>query len=382
MEFPINSWELSPCFRDNQNKITLLDSLFATGRVAGNSIRVVSEASPDGPAQLNIDLAAKRLVSTRNFLSRRYGLNPDSLELVNGKVDWKGFRCYLAQSGVPASAQLLSIASSGNDADPASAAHRIKALKAHNSGRTWKWIAKEVLPHFRRSRLITVVMPAAELDMADIDTIPERDIAPESRERADSIAAELTEESPLPEISTTAESTTAPCHRTWHLSTNLPELAMLIGNLGVGYDFACNWSAMLSVHYSAVNYGSARRKFRTFMLRPEVRWWTNTAGKGLFVDAHLGLAYYNVALKHWDYRVQDAGGKTPALGGGLGVGYRLRLHNHWAIEAQIGAGLYRLKYDRFENRPGGALVSTRSQVWAGIDNVGLSVVYNFRSQPR
>lgn len=91
------------------------------------------------------------------------------------------------------------------------------------------------------------------------------------------------------------------------------------------------------------------------------------------------MVSYNFARKGWSYRIQDVGGDHPALGGGIGAGWRMPLsrNGRWSAEAQIGAGCYALKYDRFENRPDGPLVDTRTRTWFGIDNVSVSVVYNF-----
>lgn len=66
------------------------------------------------------------------------------------------------------------------------------------------------------------------------------------------------------------------------------------------------------------------------------------------------------------------------------MGYRLPLGNtgRWAVQAQIGAGVYHLHYNRFVNEKNGKLVDTKTRTWAGIDNVALSLVYNFKTSAR
>ncbi|MCM1336604.1 MAG: DUF3575 domain-containing protein [Candidatus Amulumruptor caecigallinarius] len=173
-----------------------------------------------------------------------------------------------------------------------------------------------------------------------------------------------------------ASSTGSTCG--WTLSTNAVEWGMFISNISGGYNFGRSWTAALSLHYSGINYMTSRRKFRTFIVRPEMRWWPRAGYTGFFIDAHLEMAYYNFALTSRRYRIQDRDGSHPALGGGLGVGYRLRLGSgRWALEGQVGAGVYHLDYDRFYNRPNGQYVDTRRRTWFGIDNVALSIVYNF-----
>lgn len=170
----------------------------------------------------------------------------------------------------------------------------------------------------------------------------------------------------------------------WGLSTNVVGLGMGIANASGHFAFARQWTAELTVGYSAWDYFSADRKFRTFTVRPEVRWWARPVSSGgLFVDAHLAMTAYNFVLPGWEYRIQDRDGKHPALGGGLGLGYRLNLGSGaWALEAQAGVGVYHLDYCRYVNRPNGPLADTRRRTWVGLDNAALSIVYTFNANSR
>ena len=170
--------------------------------------------------------------------------------------------------------------------------------------------------------------------------------------------------------------------RGWSVSTNAFAWGMAVTNIGFEKRFDnSQWSANFTMYYSAWNYGKQTRKFRTFTLRPEARYWfdrTNDRG-GWFAEAHLGLMWYNVAMPSWDYRVQDHGGHNPNIGGGLGGGWRYIpwRDKHWSFEASIGFGVYGAKYDRFVNEPNGKLVDTHRCCWVGLDNVSISVVYTF-----
>lgn len=169
------------------------------------------------------------------------------------------------------------------------------------------------------------------------------------------------------------------CPESWRLSTNAVAWGMAITNLGVECDLARRWSVALSLYYSGWNYLKETRKFRTFIIRPEARYWFADGHRGFFAEGHLELAYYNFALPSWKYRIQDRDGRHPALGGGIGLGYRLPLRNpQWAVEAQVGTGVYHLSYDRFENRPDGPLHDTRTKTWFGVDNVSVGISFNFK----
>lgn len=185
---------------------------------------------------------------------------------------------------------------------------------------------------------------------------------------------------PLLKAQEPADTMTQEMPRRWYLKTSIPSWIVAVTNIAGEYDFADRWSAALDLRYSAWNYGKQTRKFRTFQFRPEVRYWFGDGHNGLFVDAHLAMISYNVALPSWKYRIQDRNGKHPALGGGFGVGYRLNLtkDSRWRAEASIGFGVYALDYNRYYNvdpTKRGQLHDTRKRTFFGIDNVSLSVVY-------
>ena len=153
---------------------------------------------------------------------------------------------------------------------------------------------------------------------------------------------------------------------------------MLIGNVGVEYQFSQRLSAELWIYYSALNYFHRTTKFRTFTVMPTFKWWFAGHNLQWWADAHLGLGFFNYA-KGGQWRYQDRNGNTPALGGGLGIGVRIPLSkNHrWWLEPSVGVGAYRLNYDKFENCPNGKLVDTRHRTFFGLDRVSLAISYRF-----
>ena len=161
------------------------------------------------------------------------------------------------------------------------------------------------------------------------------------------------------------------------IRTSIPSWAAAVINIAGEYNFHDRWSMGLDLLYSGWDYGRSDRKFRTYQVRPEVRYWLREDRLGIFADAHLAVIGYNVALPSWKYRIQDHDGKRPALGGGLGIGYRFKLGHskHWRIEANVGFGVYALYYDRYYNNRQGQLFDSHKRVFFGIDNVSLSLVY-------
>ena len=157
--------------------------------------------------------------------------------------------------------------------------------------------------------------------------------------------------------------------------------ALAIANAAVEIDLCKHWSFNLPVYYSAWDYFSETVKFRTFAVQPEIRYWFSTKenrNNGWFAGGHFGLAYYNIAT-NGEYRTQDHDGTSPALGGGLAVGYRMPIskNNRWKMEFSIGAGVYKLHHDKFRNYHNELLVYTEKKTYIGIDQASVSFSYTF-----
>ena len=165
------------------------------------------------------------------------------------------------------------------------------------------------------------------------------------------------------------------------LKSNLLGWAMGVSNFAVEIDMAEHWSFHLPLYYSAWNYFKPTTKFRILATQPEIRYWFSENNENFFLGAHFGMAYFNVAAGG-AYRYQDHYKKTPALGGGLTVGYRMpiRKKSNWKVEFSVGAGGYSVHYDRFHNTPDatkGLMVDNIRTTYWGIDNVSISFLYSF-----
>lgn len=364
-----------PGFAGNRAVLDSLDSFLGLARrdvsLCIDSVGVWGTASPDGRVSSNMALANRRMLAVARFLKDSLGVDGSAIALRGSVIPWDEFRAVAARGDIPRAREVFGIAMIGSDSSQADVARRMARLRALDNGRVWRVLAHDVFPALRRAVVLTVTVE-------EVEEVNEVNIVKEGVNEVNNVGDEVEEVIEAEEVINDAGTG---CGREWHVSTNVPAWGMFIANATGEYDFSCRWSAALSLCYSAWNYGTSTRKFRTFILRPEVRYWPSGSGSRLFVEGHLAMASFNFAMPSWHYRIQDAGGKHPALGGGIGIGYRLPLgkNGRWAAEAQIGVGVYHLKYDRFENRRGGLLVDSRSRTWAGIDNFALSVVYNFNT---
>lgn len=165
--------------------------------------------------------------------------------------------------------------------------------------------------------------------------------------------------------------------RKMHIKTNVLGWGLLITNLSLEVDIAKHWSFALPVYFSGWDYFSPTVKFRTLSFQPEVRYHFKETD-GWFVGAHFGLTYFNLATDG-EYRLQDRDGDTPAIGGGVAVGYRTSLtkNKRWKMEFSVGGGVYDVHYDRFRNKENGFLVDTKDKLYIGPDQASVTISYSF-----
>lgn len=165
--------------------------------------------------------------------------------------------------------------------------------------------------------------------------------------------------------------------RQMSIKSNMPVWLAAMPNIALEFDLGHHFSIAASAYYSGWDYFKEDLKFRNLTVMPELRYWPRRDNEGFFVAIHGGVAWYNVAFGG-DRRYQDHDGNTPALGGGINLGYQFPLRSrHWSMEVSVGAGAYKLDYDVFMNEPNGIRIDRRKRMFYGIDNAALSICYHF-----
>lgn len=351
--------------------ISDIDSVLRNDRLI--SMSVSGSSSPDGPEGLNMRLSERRAGVVRDYIVRESGLAPESFAINAKGEDWERFEALVKQdASIPMRDALLKIIGSSK-----SAGQKEAEMRRLGNGRTWSYLAANIFPAVRvavvdvRYRNSPPMQEVISMDKAEETLIP----VPESDEQVEPVlpTGETPADTPANAITEQPE-----WQRHAYVKTNMPAWLMLWINAAGEIDIAPHWSANLSIYYAGYNYFKSNLKFRNFSVMPEVRYWPLVRNNGFFVGAHFGMAYYNVAFCG-DRRYQDHDGDTPALGGGINVGYRFRLPRNprWQMEFSLGAGAYRLDYDIFDNRHNGLLVGREKRTFFGIDNAAFSICYTF-----
>lgn len=383
VEFPINEWHIKPDFSENSKNLKAITDLLET--VESDSTLIIDElsfygaASPDGGNRINNPLSEKRMNALRSWVMEQTTL-PDSIVTSRrSEVPWNTFREMLSKSDWQWAGRVLEVINEGNDSDAATVDRRLKNLRYMDAGRVWRVLCRDYFPRLRMAYVVFVNVRRVESEPA-VEAVE----APKPEIIEQVPPAEPVEAAPAASTEPETESAPASCFGQWYLRTNLPAWGMAMTNISGEYQFACRWSVGLSLYYSAWNYAKVTRKFRLFSFRPEVRYYFRDGGNGLFLDAHLAMTSFNFAFNGGKWRYQDRGGKHPALGGGIGIGYRLPLSRdgRWRAEAAVGAGIYHLDYDKFHNRDNGSWASRVKCTYVGLDYASLSVVFTFNAAGR
>lgn len=350
-----------------------LSQTLTSGRV---KVTFSASASPDGDSALNSRLSKDRLASAIDALVRA-GLSRDFFNSSNSASDFVGVvSLENLAAKVEASpyftpdekAEILGILPDSflDDED------KMQVLRSLEGGRYWKILSEKYFPAMRSFRAIVRVVEEESLP----EVVPSK---PLCCNRAAAPLPSLARPGAVktPEDTATKNAAQKGWTRKLTLKTNAPFWALMIANGGVEINLTENLSFNLPVYFGSLDYFTSTVKFRTLALQPELR-WNFTGAKGLFLGAHFSLCYFNFAA-NGNYRIQDSGGNTPMLGGGLTLGYKLHFPKSpkWGVEFALGAGAYRFDYDRFVNEENGPYVDTINKTYIGLDNASISFFYEF-----
>ena len=328
--------------------------------------------SPEGSERLNTRLSAERL---RNGIAAFLAVMGDDIVL-------HGEELTVSSASAGTWEDLASLLEAGSDFEgrdtvlkvlrDSSLSHKAKTTALHRlGGGIWNYLTNIVFPELRVSGITIRLALAERLP----DTVP-----------AVSVVRSFRLEPPVGSICAVPLKPNTPPEglfdkeewvRQLRVGTNAVGLCLLLGNLSAEVDITRNLSFHLPVYYSALNYFTSTIKFRALGFQPELR-WNFTRPAGLFVGAHFGLAYFNLAT-NGNWRIQTHNGNEPLIGGGVSLGYRLPLSKdkRWNLDFVLGAGAYRFNYDKFYNEPNGALAGSVSKTYWGLDNAALNFSYSF-----
>lgn len=400
VDFRMNSIEIDPLYNDNSRVIKELKEYIST--LSQDTTIIISDlslsafASPDGTETINTRMVRGRLNAIENLVLNNIDI-PDSIITRNEQhLSWRDLELMIQESNLYRKGDVLTIIDEILDLESKNTPYNrsVLKLKALENGNIWEEIDHRF---FNKMRSASVIFSTKEKEIVnqDIDqkdstivAIVEKELAIEDAPVVPVVPVKIEEEMIIdtnislmtskPEIVPMTEDEIGDWHQGLYLKTNVLGLGLAMVNTAVEIDLMQHLSLTLPIYYSAWNYFKQTIKFRTLMTQPELRYWLSENNEGLFAGAHFGLAYYNIAIDG-DYRYQDHDTKTPSLGGGISLGYRMPIskNNKWSIEFMIGGGVYGLHYDTYYNVEDGKYIDTNKKTYCGIDNAAINITYKF-----
>lgn len=384
--FRVNSMAVDSSFLSNaaemHEMVTFLHNIQQDSTISIVEVLLSGSASPEGSYQYNKKLAQGRLNSLEKIIRSEADIPDSIITRSDDYISWDYLKSQVEVSNLERRDEVIAILeeqprlveyyNSDTHID-----NRIIKLRKLDGGKVWKQMNDLFFESMRNACVVFVIYkqelpiyiaPAIIPDTAAIEPQlddEEAEIIPDSVVIVENIIPDATNE----------------WRRRLYIKTNAVGLGLAIANVAAEIDIAKHWSVSIPVNYSAWNYFVTTVKFRTFAINPEVRYWFSENNDDFFIGAHFGFAYYNFAF-NGDYRYQDHYCETPAVGGGLSVGYRMPIskNNRWQMEFSVGAGIYPLHYDVFYNTPDyrdGLMKESIRRTFFGIDQIAVSFLYSF-----
>ena len=351
--FPLNRYAFNPSYMNNQSNI---EKFIELGDMKSIVCRVTS--SPEGSLERNSYLSRKRAEAIAGYIHSNYDVADSQVKISVTDEAWDELEALIRVSDMPWKGAVLQIFEEYHDSES-----RKNALRMYANGTVWEWMKANWFPSLRQTLIIVKTSEKIEL-ISKIEG-PAIDFQLELPQPAG------IKHQPTPGV--------RPWSPQMYIKTNILGWGMGHANIAAEVDFAPHWSVAIPFYYSGgFDYFKETLKFRGIVVQPEVRYYTRL-NEGFFIGAHAGLGWYNFALDG-EYRIQDHRGRRPAIGGGLGIGYKVpfKKHPHWGMEFSVGAGIYDVKYDIFYNEPNGAYAEYGiHDTFIGVDNAAISFTYRF-----
>lgn len=151
-------------------------------------------------------------------------------------------------------------------------------------------------------------------------------------------------------------------------------------NLGVEVKFAPKWTADLSGNYNPFSF-SNDKKWKHWMLQPELRYWFCDAFNRHYVGLHLLGGVFNtgnidtpslISLFPTDkgYRYEGE-----MVGAGLSYGYHHVLSPRWSLEYSLGLGWVQADYEKYGCPHCGDHLNDGQKDFFGVTKAAVSLIY-------
>lgn len=159
----------------------------------------------------------------------------------------------------------------------------------------------------------------------------------------------------------------------WGVKSNVLYDATATINLGLEIGLAQRVTLDVSGNYNGWDLGN--RRWKHWLVQPEVRYWLCERFNGHFFGLHLHYAEYNVGGLHWGQRWRENRYQGFLYGAGLSYGYQWILGRRWNLEATVGVGYARMHDNKYPLAECGTSLRSRDRNYFGPTKLGLTLIF-------
>ncbi len=162
------------------------------------------------------------------------------------------------------------------------------------------------------------------------------------------------------------------------IKTNLLHDAAATLSIGAEFRLTDKLSLDVPLAWNPFQF-SDNRKWKHFLVQPELRLWMKEPFTGHFFGFHAHYAYYNVGNlpKPFSSYMREHRFQGWLLGVGASYGYRWNFSRHWGLEATIGIGYAYMDYDNYSCSKCAEKIASQSRHYFGLTKTGISLIYTF-----
>lgn len=160
------------------------------------------------------------------------------------------------------------------------------------------------------------------------------------------------------------------------IKTNVLYGATLTPNLGVEVALSRKLTIDVSGNYNPWTFSDGK-KFKHWMVQPELRYWLCERFGGHFFGIHGFVGEFDAG----GIEALDLDGKRykgDGFGGGISYGYHWILGKRWSLEGTIGVGYARFDYKKYVGDNYDIQVQDTDKNYFGPTKIGLSIIYFFK----
>jgi len=154
IRYRLDEGQLDTSYQDNtqelENLLQCMRQLKLIPSVSMSKVTIMGYASPEGNSQRNMQLAAERAESLRQYILQNIEINDSQIEARSGGEDWQGLRELVMKSDMRLKDEVVGIIDHAPEAD------RKRQLQQLDGGRPWQSIKDVLFPQLRNACYINI----------------------------------------------------------------------------------------------------------------------------------------------------------------------------------------------------------------------------------